>query len=322
MFGAGYAAPQFQGPLPIARSDIGPLNVLFSDAFTERYRRDGLVGVRVPPLNPMIWRYAIEAAGDGAMCWRDAHGVLAAFNIAHRSGIEGWMGPLAVRDDLQGAGHGKAVVTAGIRHLQRLGCTVIGLETMPRTMDNIGFYASLGFVPGHLTTTLTVEAGSDDAPVLLSGLDSSARDDATRECASLAAALCPGYDFTREILLTALLGIGDTLLLHDGDDIAGFAVCHWAPLVEGRSRDELRVLKMVLRDEAMLDRMIPALRSLARRTATVRAAVRVQGAYGGVFRRFIARGARVRWTDLRMSLSGYEETGARSGGVVLSNWEI
>jgi len=31
-------------------------------------------------------------------------------------------------------------------------------------------------------------------------------------------------------------------------------------------------------------------------------------------------GARVRWTDLRMTLRGYEEP--RVNGVVLSNWEI
>jgi len=311
-----------QGPFPIGRGDIGALNVLFSDAFTERYRRDGLVGVRVPALNPMIWRYAIDAAADGAMCWRDAHGVLGAFNIAHRSGIEGWMGPLAVRDDLQGEGHGKTVVTAGITHLQRLGCTVIGLETMPRTMDNIGFYAGLGFVPGHLTTTLTVEAVEGPSPTLLSALGAAARDDATRACAALVSQLCAGYDFSREILLTVALGLGDTLLLHDGDELVGFALCHWAPLVEGRSREELRVLKMVLRDESLVDRMLASLSILARRAGTARAAVRVQGAYGNVFRRFIAVGARVRWTDLRMSLAGYAEPGARAPGVVLSNWEI
>ena len=322
MLGAARLAHPLQGPLPIGRGDIGPLNLLFSDAFTERYRRDGLVGVRVPPLNPMIWRYAIDAAADGAMCWRDAHGVLGAFNIAHRSGIEGWMGPLAVRDDLQGEGHGKVIVRAGVDHLQALGCRVIGLETMPRTMDNIGFYASLGFVPGHLTTTLTVEAANEPAPTLLASLGSAARDDAIGECAALVGAGCSGYDYTREIGLTASLGLGDTLLLHERGDLVGFALCHWAPLVEGREREELRALKMVLRDESVLGAMIPALAALAKRAATARAAVRVQGAYGGVFRRFIAAGARVRWTDLRMALAGYEERGAVGGGVILSNWEI
>ena len=90
-------------------SDIGPLNVLFSDAFSDRYRRDGLAGVRVPPLNPRIWRYAIEGAGAGAMCWMDVDDRLVAFNVAHQSGVEGWMGPLAVLPEWQGGGIGKRI---------------------------------------------------------------------------------------------------------------------------------------------------------------------------------------------------------------------
>src|SRR5688572_18980052 len=138
-------AKHADGPHPIRLGDVPALNQVFSDAFTERYRRDGLVGVRVPFLNPAIWRYAIDDAGEGAMLWRDERGEIAAFNIAHRSGIEGWMGPLAVRPDVQEAGVGKAIVRAGREWLERDGAAVIGLETMPRTMDNIGFYSALGF---------------------------------------------------------------------------------------------------------------------------------------------------------------------------------
>src|SRR5437588_13127918 len=29
--------------------------------------------VRVPQLNPLVWRYALLDAGDGAMIWRDEH---------------------------------------------------------------------------------------------------------------------------------------------------------------------------------------------------------------------------------------------------------
>jgi hypothetical protein len=42
-----------------------------------------------------------------------------------------------------------------------------------------------------------------------------------------------------------------------------------------------------------------------------------------MYRMMVAAGARVRWTDLRMALAGYEERKAgNGGGVVLSNWEI
>src|SRR5437588_13097177 len=99
-----------EGPSRIVEADIPALNNVFSEAFTDRYRRDGLVGVRVPHLNPAVWRYALLDAGAGAMVWHDEDGRLVAFNLAHRCGVEGWMGPLAVRTDRQGTGVGKTIV--------------------------------------------------------------------------------------------------------------------------------------------------------------------------------------------------------------------
>ncbi|HEX7545232.1 MAG TPA: GNAT family N-acetyltransferase [Gemmatimonadaceae bacterium] len=315
-------ALRLEGPFTIGRGDIAPLNHLFSATFTERYRRDGLAGVRVPPLNPAIWRYAVADAGDGAMLWRDSHGAIAAFNIAHRSGVEGWMGPLAVRDDCQGSGRGKHIVHAGVELLKRSGCRVIGLETMPRTMDNIGFYAGLGFVPARLTVTLTVDAVAlPHAPCLLSTLGAGARDSAIRECAALVDEALPGYDYTREIELTNELALGDTLLMYERDALEGFALCHSAPLVEGRTKEELRLLKAVVRTEGAFDRMLTLLGDFARRAETARVAIRLQGDYVSLFRRMVAVGARVRWTDLRMGLAEFEERPPKFG-VALSNWEI
>ena len=50
-------------------------------------------------------------------------------------------------------------------------------------------------------------------------------------------------------------------------------------------------------------------------------AFRVQGEYLDAYQQLIAMGARVRWTDLRMSLAAYPEGKAR-GGLLWSNWEI
>src|SRR5437762_9277097 len=123
---------RLDGPVRATEADIEALNRVFADAFTDRYRRDGLVGVRVPYLNPQVWRYALLDAGDGAMLWRDESGKVAAFNIAHRSGREGWMGPLAVRPDRQAAGAGKTVVQTAVDWLVEQGVDTLGLETMPR----------------------------------------------------------------------------------------------------------------------------------------------------------------------------------------------
>jgi len=310
------------GPFVATVDDIAQLNEVFTEAFTERYRKDGMVGVRVPPLNPVIWQYAIEDAGDGALCWRDERGQIVAFNMAHHSGTEGWMGPLCVRPDQQGAGLGKVIVQAGMRWLRLQRASVIGLETMPRTMDNIGFYSQLGFVPGHLTVTLTLDAAvGDRTPHLLSHLSPADRDSAMAACLALTTRLMPGYDFTRELELTHRLGLGDTLLFGPPHDPGGFALCHTAPLVEGRGRDELRVLKLVMARRTELPQMLKALADLARRSGTRRLAIRVQGDYPDAYRTLMALGARVRWTDLRMSAFGWNEI-PPTDGLILSNWEI
>ena len=181
------------GPHPARIEDVSALNHVFSDAFTERYRRDGMVGVRVPFLNPLIWRYAIEDADGGALLWRDERDDIVAFNIVHRSGTEGWMGPLAVRPDRQALGLGKDIVRAGVEWLRAAHAVTIGLETMPRTMDNIGFYSTLGFVPGRLTITLTLDAAPGERTLTLLGrLGARERTQAVEACRALVSSLLPG----------------------------------------------------------------------------------------------------------------------------------
>ncbi len=229
-----------------------------------------MVGVRVPFLNPSIWRYALEDAAEGAMIWRDERDHIAAFNMVHRSGTEGWMGPLAVRTEYQGSGVGKEIVQRGVEWLKTQRASVIGLETMPRTMDNIGFYSRLGFLPGRLTITMTLDAQqSIDGARLFGRLSTRARDDALTECRDLVQRLIPGYDYSREITLTSDLSVGDTVLLYDGDRLVGFALAHTAPLVEGRAREELRVLKLALDDESRLEDLLRAVSDLARRSGCV-----------------------------------------------------
>jgi GNAT superfamily N-acetyltransferase len=303
--------------------EIASLNAVFSEAFTERYRKDGMVGVRVPHLNPAVWKFAIADAEEGAMIWRNARDGIAAFNMVHRSGVEGWMGPLAVHPDYQGQGIGKMVVASGVEWLKRQGARVIGLETMPRTMDNVGFYSTLGFVPGHLTVTVTLEAArAGIQSTTISSLNPHERELALRQCRTLLDHLAPGYDYTREILLTAQHDLGDTLFVRKGFDVLAFAICHSVPLVEGRATEEMRVLKMVAKSETDFDHLVTQLCAHARVRGARRVAIRVQGQYSSVYRRLIGRGARVRWTDLRMSVHDHAEAKPADGGIVLSNWEI
>jgi GNAT superfamily N-acetyltransferase len=318
------------GPERATERDIEGLNRVFAEAFTDRYRRDGLVGVRVPQLNPLVWRYALLDAGDGALVWRDERDEIAAFNIAHHGGAEGWMGPLAVRPDRQGGGIGKTIVGTAADWLMDRGVTTLGLETMPRTPENIGFYARLGFNPGHLTVTLTNEVAARGggsgraAPALLSQRPAAAKDAAVAAARALVNDLVSGIDFSREILLTAELGLGDTSLVEGrggGGGLDAMVLWHSAPLAESRTRDEVRVLKLAARSAEAFEASIGAVEAAAAHAGIRRVAVRCQSRYHDAFRRLIARGYRVRWTDLRMTYESYNERYAEDG-VVFSNWEI
>ena len=311
-----------RGPDRPSLRDIDPLNRVFADAFTDRYSRDGLVGVRVPHLNTLVWRYALEDAGDGAMIWRDADGQMVAFNMVHQSGVEGWMGPLAVRPDRQGEGLGSTMVRLGIDWLKAQGARTIGLETMPRTVENIGFYSRLGLVPGPLTVTLVhdVARRAGALPELLSasGHQLSHRLD---ECRRVTAELAPGVDFSREITLTRDLGIGDTTLVRDGGELLAFALWHSTPLAAGRAKDEVRVLKLVARSLPAFERLLDALHGTAAAERVGRIAIRCQTEYAEAYLRLVEAGYRVHWTDLRMILREFPQHPSPKG-VVLSNWEI
>jgi putative acetyltransferase len=312
---------RLSGPEAATPKDIDRINRVFSEAFTDRYQRDGMSGVRVPMLNPDIWRFALVAAGDGAMLWHDGAGEMVAFNIVHQSGVEGWMGPLAVRPARQGEGIGGLIVREGIRRLEAAGAQVIGLETMPRTVENIGFYSRLGFRPEYLTVSLARElatARSDRGGALLSAAGASALHD----CQSLTDALAPGVDFSRELTLTLERRLGDATLISERGTLVAFALWHSAPLAEGRPADEIRVLKLGARTVSAFVRLLQALEASASDAGARRIAIRCQTVYRTAYGALLEAGYRVHWTDLRMTLNGKGEERAKGEGVLFSNWEI
>jgi hypothetical protein len=214
------------------------------------------------------------------------------------------------------------MVRTGIEWLRGQGATTIGLETMPRTVDNIGFYSRLGLVPSYLTVTLVREVPrrSSGFAELLSTAGA-AWDERLEQCRHLADSVLSGVDFTRELALTHDLGIGDTTLVWDGRVLAGFALWHSTPLAAGRSKDELRVLKLVAANPAAFERLIQALQLSAANERVTRIAIRCQTEFSVTYLRLIELGYRVHWTDLRMLLQGYPQR-VPSPGILMSNWEI
>ncbi len=141
------------------------------------------------------------------------------------------------------------------------------------------------------------------------------------ECRRLADRVLPGVDFTRELVLTHDLGIGDTTLVRDGDVLSGYALWHSTPLAAGRPKEELRVLKVVAAHPAAFERLLRSLQLSAAAERVTRIAIRCQTEFTRTYLRLLELGYRVHWTDLRMLLHGYPQR-IPAEGVVMSNWEI
>ena len=160
-----------------------------------------------------------------------------------------------------------------------------------------------------------------EMPTVFGRMSASEKDAVLAECCALSQSVLPACDFTREIAITDALGLGETILFRERGKITGFALCHTVPLVEGRAREETRVLKLVLSRQADLGSAVATLADFARRGGTRRVAFRVQTEYLDAYQQLIAMGGRVRWTDLRMAMAAYPEGRAKEG-LLWSNWEI
>lgn len=311
------------GPRVARPEDIPALNRLFAETFTDRYRRDGMTTLRVPYLNAPVWEYAFATADGGALLWHDDRQQLLAFNLVHQAGIEGWMGPLGVRPDAQGHGVGTTIVREGIARLLAGGARVIGLETMPRTAENIGFYARLGFVPRPLTITLAGDLARGGGTEEGFRVEPEAGSSEDAACLALAHRLSPGVSWEREIRETRARGLGGLSVARHagGGEVAGWALWHAVPLGQGSVVEEVRMLKVVAESESAFAATVTAAEAGARKAGGTSLLIRCQTARPAAWKILIDRGYRVHWTDLRMTLAQYPEQ-EPVRGILLSNWEI
>jgi hypothetical protein len=181
-------------------------------------------------------------------------------------------------------------------------------------VDNIGFYGGLGFIPRHLTVTMTrddVGRESGMPLVRLSELERGARNATTGRCRESVERVFAGYDYTREFDLSLDLGIGDVVVLRDANDVVGFALWHSAPLAHNRLADELRVLKLFAHSLDAFRQVVLALESCATTLGLTSLAIRCQTAYQDAYLALIDMGYRVLATKNRASLAArsYSQTG-------------
>ncbi|WP_297426806.1 GNAT family N-acetyltransferase [Clostridium sp.] len=96
----------------------------------------------------------MQASNNSSIVY-EVNNKVVGFNFIHIWGSFGWFGPFGVHTEYQGKGIGKALINETIRILKEdYKVSTIGLNTMPESQYNVGFYMSLGFTPLKLSLSM------------------------------------------------------------------------------------------------------------------------------------------------------------------------
>jgi GNAT superfamily N-acetyltransferase len=179
------------------------------------------------------WR-ADSASAYGA----EIDGELVGSNFATSWGSIGFFGPLTVRPDWWDKGVGTRLMAPVMECFERWGTKHPGLFTFAHSQKHIWLYQKFGFWPRFLTAIMSkpVEKTSRHSNWMrFSEVPRDEREGVLRTCRGMTDAVYEGLDLSHEIRAIARQGLGDTVLLWEGSELCGLAVCHVGPGSEAGS---------------------------------------------------------------------------------------
>jgi predicted N-acetyltransferase YhbS len=165
----------------------------------------------------------------------EVDGELVGSNFASRWGSVGLLGPLSVHPDLWDQGIGKRLMEPVMKCIETWRVTHAGLFALADSPKHLGLYQKYGFWPRFLTAIMSKPVQRIDhiSPYSnFSQVTESEQRQCLNACRVLTNDLYLKLDLEREILAVHTQGLGDTVLLRDGQDLMGFAVCHCGPGTE------------------------------------------------------------------------------------------
>ncbi len=104
----------------------------------------------------------IESSNNSCIVYEEDNKVVG-FNFLHIWGSFAWFGAFGVHPKCQGKGIGKEIINYTIKILKEdYKVSTIGLNTMPESQYNVGFYMNIGFTPLKLTLSLKKQLNCKD----------------------------------------------------------------------------------------------------------------------------------------------------------------
>lgn len=245
------------------------------------------------------WVHTRYHADPSAAFCAELGGEVVGSNFATRWGSFGFFGPLTVRPDLEDRGIASRLMEPVVELFDRWGVRHAGLFTFPESPKHIGLYNKFGFWPQELNPVLATQVSAPAGGVVYQAFSvvrkGGSGTDILEQCRGVTGAVYEGLDLEREIVAVDEQGLGDTVLLAEGDELAGFAVCHCGSGTEAGAGACFVKFGAVMPGEAATDRferLLDACEALAAERGLSRLVAGVNTARHGAYRALLARGYR------------------------------
>ena len=237
-------------------------------------------------------------------------GELVGSNFVTRWGSVGFFGPLSVRPDLWNAGIAQQLLVPTVQTFVDWGVTDAALYTFPDSAKHVHLYQKFDFWPRYLTSVMTKPVASEQTAArwtAFSATPEAERAGLLEACRALTDAVYPGFAVNGEIAATAAQGLGETVLLWDGDTLAGLAVCHCGPGTEAGSGVCFAKAGAVRPGPSAgddFDALLAACEALAAERGLERIEAGVNTVQRDAYQRMMARGFRTQMLGIAMQRGG------------------
>ena len=152
---------------------------------------------------------------------------VAGSNFALNWGSVGVCGPLTIHPDFWDRGVARRLLEETMNIFEKWHVTHAGLFTFAQSSKHVHLYQKFGFWPRFLTTIMSKPVDKKTTKLTrYSQLTPVEKEQAVAACRALTGKIYGGLDLGIEIRSVDDQKLGDTVTIHDGDSLAGFAICH------------------------------------------------------------------------------------------------